>query len=43
MNRLFQTAPIDLTSWLFITGVGCAAYCIVEFEKWLRRKLARVA
>jgi len=39
MNRLFHTAPLDLASWLYITGVGVAAYCVVEFEKWVRRKV----
>jgi magnesium-transporting ATPase (P-type) len=39
MNRLFHTAPIDLTSWLYITAVGMVAYCIVELEKLVRRKL----
>ena len=36
MNRLFHTAPMDLPSWLYVTGVGLAAALIVEFEKWLR-------
>ena len=40
MNRLFHTAPLDAASWLYVTGVGLAAYCIVEFEKWVRRKVA---
>lgn len=39
MNRLFHTAPLDAGSWLYITGVGLAAYCVVEFEKWVRRKV----
>jgi len=39
MNRLFHTAPLDLASWIYITSVGFAAYCIVEFEKWVRRKV----
>lgn len=39
MNRLFHTAPLDLASWIYITSVGLAAYCIVEFEKWVRRKV----
>jgi magnesium-transporting ATPase (P-type) len=38
MNRLFHTAPLDADSWLYITGVGLAAYCVVEFEKWVRFK-----
>jgi magnesium-transporting ATPase (P-type) len=40
MNRLFHTAPLDGASWLYITGVGLAAYCVVEFEKWVRRKVS---
>ncbi len=39
MNRLFHTAPLDSASWLYITAVGLAAYCVVEFEKWVRRKV----
>jgi magnesium-transporting ATPase (P-type) len=42
MNRLFHTAPLDAASWLYVVGVGFVAYCIVECEKWLRRKVARV-
>lgn len=41
MNRLFHTAPLDAASWLYIFGVGLAVYCIVEFEKWVRRKVAQ--
>jgi len=41
MNRLFHTAPLDAGSWLYITGVGFAAWCVVEFEKWLRVKFGR--
>jgi cation-transporting ATPase F len=40
MNRLFHTAPLDAGSWLYITGVGFAAYCVVEFEKWVRRRVS---
>ncbi len=39
MNRLFHTAPLDAASWLYVTAVGLAVYCIVEFEKWVRRKV----
>ena len=42
MNRLFHTAPLDAASWLYVFGVGFAAYCVVEFEKWVRRKVARI-
>ncbi len=40
MNNLFQSAPINLELWLSILAVSLASYIIVEFEKWLRRKLA---
>jgi len=40
MNRLFHTAPLDAASWLYVFGVGLASYCVVEFEKWVRRKVA---
>jgi magnesium-transporting ATPase (P-type) len=42
MNRLFHTAPLDAASWLYVFGVGLAAHCVVEFEKWVRRKVAHV-
>jgi len=41
MNKLFGSAPISLTLWLDVLGVGLAAYVIIEVEKWLRRKLGR--
>ena len=43
MNRLFHTAPLDAASWLYITGVGLAAYCVVEFEKWVRSRFAHAS
>ena len=43
MNRLFHTAPLDLLSWAYILAVGCTAYVVIEFEKWVRRRLARRA
>ena len=39
MNFLFHTAPIDGTTWIPIIGIGIGSYCIVELEKWLRRRL----
>jgi Ca2+-transporting ATPase len=39
MNRLFQSAPIDLGAWVRIVGAGMTAYLIVESEKWLRMKI----
>ncbi|NJN47357.1 MAG: HAD-IC family P-type ATPase [Candidatus Competibacteraceae bacterium] len=41
MNALFHTAPLDAASWLYITGVGLMVYCVVEFEKWVRRHVGR--
>jgi magnesium-transporting ATPase (P-type) len=38
MNRLFDTAPIDAAAWLYATGIGLAAYLVVEIEKGLRRR-----
>ncbi len=38
MNRVFGSAPIPLFLWLDVLGVSLAAYVIVEFEKWLRRR-----
>ena len=35
MNRLFQSAPIDLGAWVRIVAAGMTAYLIVEAEKWL--------
>lgn len=36
MNRLFQSAPLDLDAWLRVTATGIIAFIIVEFEKWVR-------
>jgi Ca2+-transporting ATPase len=36
MNRLFQSAPIDLDAWARIVTAGIIAFMIVEFEKRLR-------
>jgi magnesium-transporting ATPase (P-type) len=40
MNRLFHTSPIDGASWLYVFAVGLVAHCIIELEKWVRRKVA---
>ena len=37
MNRMFNSAPIALTEWLLIIGVGFAIYAVVGTEKWLRQ------
>jgi Ca2+-transporting ATPase len=41
MNRLFQSAPIDLVAWARIVAAGAVIYLIVEFEKSLRMKSAK--
>jgi magnesium-transporting ATPase (P-type) len=41
MNELFGSAPLSLALWLDVIAVGLAAYCIIEIEKWLRRKRIR--
>lgn len=41
MNRLFQSAPIDLGAWGRIAGAGMTAYLVVEAEKWLRMRTSR--
>ena len=38
MNRVFETAPIDLQAWGSILVFGLLVYLAVEFEKWLRRR-----
>jgi cation-transporting ATPase F len=40
MNELFETAPIDPSSWLKIAAAGIAAWIVVEIEKALRRRAA---
>ncbi|MFH2124537.1 MAG: cation-transporting P-type ATPase [Pseudomonadota bacterium] len=34
MNRLFQSAPIDLAVWGRITAAGMLVFVIIEIEKW---------
>jgi len=36
MNRLFNTAPIAPTTWLWIFGLGLGVHVIVEIERWIR-------
>jgi magnesium-transporting ATPase (P-type) len=38
-QRLFGTAAIDADAWLRILLCAAAIFLIVEFEKWLRRRL----
>jgi hypothetical protein len=37
MNRLFHSAPLDLTAWTLVLAVSAAALVIVEAEQALRR------
>jgi cation-transporting ATPase F len=39
MNSVFDTAPIDLLAWGTILGFGVFVYLVVEFEKWLRKRM----
>ena len=41
MNKLFNSAPISLALWLDVLAFGFAAFVLVEFEKWLRRRKMR--
>ena len=38
MNRLFHTAPLDMASWAYVAAIGFSVWCVVEFEKWMRRR-----
>jgi cation-transporting P-type ATPase F len=37
MNLIFQSAPIEIASWLRILALAAIAYAIIEFDKWIRR------
>jgi cation-transporting P-type ATPase F len=37
MNTIFQSAPLDLGTWLRILTLAVIAYFIIEFDKWIRR------
>ena len=37
MNQVFKTAPLKLSSWIVITGVGFLVYGLTELEKSIRR------
>jgi Ca2+-transporting ATPase len=41
MNRLFQSAPIDLGAWVRIVTVGLLVYLIVEAEKWVQVRIVK--
>ncbi len=38
MNRIFGTAPIPASSWLWIIGVAVVVHIVMEIEKWIRRR-----
>lgn len=38
MNRVFESAPLDVAHWLLILTVAVVAYAVVGFEKWMRRR-----
>lgn len=42
MNRLFQSAPLDLAVWGRIFAAGLAVFVIIEVEKMLWRKFGGV-
>jgi len=39
MNIVFQSAPLDIETWLRILVLAVVAYFIIEFDKWIRRTL----
>ena len=41
MNKIFSSAPMSVVLWLDVLGVSLAAFILIEFEKWLRRRAAR--
>ena len=38
MNRLFGSAPLVITEWMWVLTGGLAIYAVVGIEKWLRRR-----
>ncbi|MEW6501467.1 MAG: cation-transporting P-type ATPase [Thermodesulfobacteriota bacterium] len=40
MNRLFASAPIELSAWLAVFGAGVASLVMIEVEKWIQRPRA---
>jgi Ca2+-transporting ATPase len=37
MNTIFQSAPLDLETWLRILILALISYIIIECDKWIRR------
>lgn len=40
MNRAFGSRPIGLKEWVVIVGASSIVYCVIECEKWFRRRIA---
>jgi cation-transporting ATPase F len=40
MNQLMGSAPLSLGAWGRVLAVGFSGYLIIEFEKWVRRRVA---
>ncbi|MBW4055206.1 MAG: cation-transporting P-type ATPase [Proteobacteria bacterium] len=38
MNSAFGSCPIGLTEWVVIIGASTIVYCVIECEKWIRRR-----
>jgi magnesium-transporting ATPase (P-type) len=41
MNRLFQSAPIDLGVWGRTAAAGLVVFVIIEIEKWFWKKTGK--
>jgi magnesium-transporting ATPase (P-type) len=41
MNTVFQSAPIEIDSWLRIFALAAIAYSIIEFDKWIRMAFSK--
>ncbi len=40
MNRVMASVPLTFDAWWRIVGVSIIAYTVIEFEKWVRRRLS---
>lgn len=38
MNSAFGSRPIAIRDWTIIIGASSIVYCVIEFEKWIRRR-----
>ncbi len=41
LNKVFQSAPLGLAEWALVLGNSLLIYCVVEIEKWVRRRRGR--